>query len=154
LDRPAPPLRLLLQRAERTEVSVRAHDLLHGLCAESPDQLVLEVGLADVEPEPLHGRAGEAGAEARSLQAAAEIPLLAGVAEAGEPNAKPCRPEPVQEPRDRLRAADRHDPDAFDSEITAAALGQRLDGAAVADPLNEHDGGHAREGSSAATSQM
>ena len=51
----------------------------------------------------------------------------------------PSRAEPLQEPSDGLRAPDRHDGDALGVEIAAAALGERLERALVADPFDEHD---------------
>src|SRR5689334_6098992 len=59
LHRPASPLRLLLQRAERTQVAVRLDHRLYRLDAEGSNELVFEVGLADVEAEPFHPCAGE-----------------------------------------------------------------------------------------------
>jgi hypothetical protein len=52
--RPSTPFRLLLKRAERAEVAMRAHDLLDGLSAKRANQLVLEIRFADVEAEFLH----------------------------------------------------------------------------------------------------
>ena len=53
LDGLVAPGRLLLQRAERAELAVRLGDRFDRLCAERPDQLALEVGLAGEEPELL-----------------------------------------------------------------------------------------------------
>src|SRR5262249_1359330 len=84
VHRPAPPLGLLLQRAEGAEIPFRLDDALDRVDPECADQLVLEVGLADVEAERLHVRARQRRAEAGALEAAAEVALLAGVAESGE----------------------------------------------------------------------
>ena len=55
---PVSPRRLLLQRAEGAEVPFRLHDLLDRGGSECADQLVLQVGVADVEPERLHAEDG------------------------------------------------------------------------------------------------
>jgi hypothetical protein len=46
----------------------------------------------------------------------------------------------MQEPPDRLRTPDRHDRDALGIEVPASASGERLEGALVAEPFDEHDG--------------
>ncbi len=115
------PRGLLLERAEGSEVSLGLGDPLDGRGPESSDQLVLEISDAHVEAEPLHVGASEIRAESGSLETAAEVALLAGVAETRQPNVEPCRAEPMQEPSDRLGASDRHDGDAFRFEIPADA---------------------------------
>ena len=65
------------------EVALHVDDRLHGVRSERADQLVLEIGLADVEAEPFEVRASLGGAEAGTLEAAPELALLAGVAEPG-----------------------------------------------------------------------
>ena len=76
---------LLPEDPERSELALRLDDPLHLRWAERADQLVLEVLDADEEAEGLHISAGEPGAQAGALEAAEEIPLLPGVAEAREP---------------------------------------------------------------------
>ena len=98
--------------------------------ADGADELVLEVGVADEDAGLFH---------AGSLEGAAELTLLAGVAEAPEPDVEPVRAVLGQEAPDRLGAAHSDDGDAFGVEIPTVALGERLDGALVADPLDEHD---------------
>ena len=84
---------LLLVRAERAQLAVRLEDRLDQGRAERADELVLEVELAHVETERLHARASQVGAEPRSLEAAPELALLAGVAEAGQREVEPVGPE-------------------------------------------------------------
>ena len=102
--------------------------------AERADELVLEVRDADVEAELLHPGAGEVRAEARPLEAAAEVSLLSRVAEACNPDAEALRAEPLQVPADRLRTAHGHDRDALGQEISAPARGQGFERPLVADP--------------------
>ena len=83
--------------------------------------------------------AREVGAEAGPLEAALEVALLGGVAQAREPDVEPLRAEVLEEAADRLRAADRHDDDALRVEVAAAAFRERLDRALVAAPLDEDD---------------
>src|SRR5215208_1539545 len=85
LPRPPAPCWLFLERAKRSEVALGVGDLLHGLGAESADQLVLQVYDADIEAQRLHLGASEVEAEAGALEAAPKVPLLAGVAEARQP---------------------------------------------------------------------
>lgn len=130
---------LLLEGAKRPELSLDCGDLLDDGGAEASDQLVLEVRDADVEAEPFHIDASEARAQADPLEAALEVGLLGSVAETGESDIQSVRPEAVQEAPDGLRTAHWHDGDALFAEIPAAALSQRLEGALVADPFDEHD---------------
>src|SRR4051794_15337629 len=139
-ERPTAPLRLLLERPERSEIAVRRDDALHGVAPQSANQFVLEIGLADVEAERLHAFACDLCAEGAALEPAAELAFLAGVAEPRERQTEPTRPVEVERAADRLRAADRHDGDAFGGEVAAAARGQRLERDAVADPFDEDDG--------------
>ena len=122
-----------------SEVTLGVDDPLHGRDAQGADQLVLQVGDADEEPESLHAGAREVGAEAGPLERALEMALLPCVAEAREPEAEPRRAEPVEEAADGLRTPDRDDGDALGVEIPTAASGKRLERALVADPLDEHD---------------
>src|SRR5918995_2409176 len=134
LDRAALPLRLLLQRPERAEVAVLLDDALHVVHAERADQLALQVGDAHGEPESF-----EVGAEAGSLEGSTEVALLARVAETRQPDVESPWPIALDEPADRLSTADRQDGNALGVEVTTAALGERRDRLAVADPFDEHD---------------
>ncbi len=139
LGRSPSPGGLLLEGAEQPELAPGIEHTLDGRDAQSPDQLVLEVGDAHVEAESLHVRPGEVGAEARPFEGAHEVALLALVAEARDPEPESLRAEPAEGVADRLRTADRHDLDALGGEVASPALGERLERALVADPLDEHD---------------
>jgi SpoVK/Ycf46/Vps4 family AAA+-type ATPase/predicted metal-dependent enzyme (double-stranded beta helix superfamily) len=136
VERAPVPGDLPLERPERTEVAVLGDELLDAGGAEGADELVLEVGLADVEAERLHPGAGQLRAAAGALEGTLEVALLARVHETREPDAV----EAAQEASDRLRASDRHDRHAFGREVAAAPLGERLDRDPVADALDEDDG--------------
>ena len=78
--------------AERFQLARDVDDPLHRRDAERADELVLQVRDAHVEAQPLHIGAGERGAEAGLLQAAAEVALFSGVAQARQPLTNPWRP--------------------------------------------------------------
>ena len=139
LDRPSPPRRLLLQRPERAEVALRLDELLHPRRAERPDQLVLEVALADEEPEARQVGASARRAEPDARERSLHRVLLPDVVEAGQPQIEPRRAVPAQVPADRVRSADRHDGDALGGEVAAAARGECLERASVALALDEDD---------------
>jgi hypothetical protein len=132
--------RLFLEGAERANLAFGGDDLFHGGGAGGADQLILEVGDADVETEPLHVHPGEVRAEAGPLESVPEVALLALVAETRQPEVETARAEPLEEASDRLRTAHRDDGDAVRGEIPAAALGQRFERELVADPFDEDDG--------------
>jgi hypothetical protein len=139
LQRPPLPGRLFLERAERAEISMSLDDLLDDGAAESTDQLLLEILVADIEPQRLHVGACEVGAESGPLEASTKLGFLGGVAETGDPHAQPLGAVALQEAPDGLGTADRHDRDALGPEIAAPALGEGLDGDLVAGALDQHD---------------
>lgn len=61
--------RLLLKRAERPELTLSFHDPLNGGVTKRTDQLVLQVGHANVEAEWLHVGTSQIRAEAGPLEA-------------------------------------------------------------------------------------
>lgn len=130
---------LLLERAERSKLSLRVGDLLYGGDPEGADQLVLEVFDAHVEAQRLHLDAREVGAEARPLEAAPELALFRGVAEARHPEVEPMRAKERQEASDGMRTANRHNGNTFRIEIPTTTLSEGLDRDLIADPFNEHD---------------
>ncbi len=75
--------RLLLQGAERPHLTLLADDLLDRGRPEGPDQLVLEVGVAHVEPKCFHLHLREVAAQPGATQSSAEVIHLAGVVETG-----------------------------------------------------------------------
>src|ERR1022692_3474145 len=75
LVRPLLLRRLLLEGSERSELALSVRDLLDGGDSERTDELVLQVGGADVETQLLHIGPAEIRAEARALEAAPEVVL-------------------------------------------------------------------------------
>ena len=138
LDRSALPRSLFLERAKGGEVAFSFRDLLHRIRPDGADQLVFEIGEAHEETQLLHLARRKPRAECR-LEAAPKVPFLAGVAKSREPDAESVRAVPVQEPSDRLRTADRDDPDAFRCKISPTAPRERFDGDLIADSLDEDD---------------
>ena len=136
---PPPPLGLLLERAERHELTLRFEYPLDGVTTETADQLVLEVLDAHVETEIFHVIAREIDAEARQLEAAPEIAFLGGVAETRELDVSTTGTEDVEGIPDVRRAADRDDGDALGTEVPAATCGERLQRTPVAQPFDQDD---------------
>src|SRR6266480_4217873 len=111
---------MVLEVAERLELSLRSDDLLDPVGAERADQLVLEIRSADVRciaehpPEPA---------------------FFAGVAQ-------PDKALPLalcSRAADRLCAADRHDLDPCGSEVAAKLRRNRFKGDPVGDSFDEDD---------------
>jgi N-acyl homoserine lactone hydrolase len=139
LDGSLAPPRLSLEGPEGAEIAHPVDDPLHRRGPQGSDQLVLQVFDADVEAQPLQVLAGEVGAEASSLQSVSETALLAGVAEAGQPDVQAFRTEPIQERADVRRASHRHDGHTLGFEITVRSRCESLEGALVALAFDEHD---------------
>lgn len=133
---------LFLEDAERAQLTLGLDHFLHLLRAEGADQLVLQVGHADVEAELLHLVATAGGADARRLQPLLEEVLLAGVAETGQPDVDPLRAEHLQEPPDTGGTSERYDGDPLRVEPSAVPGGQHFERDPVAVPLDQHDGPH------------
>ena len=127
LERPGAVRGLLLVCPERAQLALLREQALHSIRPHRPRQLVLEVARAGVEPEALELAAVVAP------QRAQEVPLLADVIEPRESDVAVLPEEAWQVPV----AAHRHDSDALGLEVAATAKRKRLDGAAVARPLNE-----------------
>src|SRR5262249_27804940 len=86
-----------------------------------------------------HLVAGEAGAEARALEAPPQDVLLADVAQTGEPRVRSPRAEPPEEAADCMCAAGRQDLDPLADEIATPSRRERFQRDAVADSFDEHD---------------
>jgi hypothetical protein len=142
LGGPSLPRRLLLEGAERSKLTLSGNDLFHGGGTESTDQLVLQVGHANVKTQSFHPGAGEVGAKARPLETPLEVALLCSVTETRQPDVKAVRAEQIQEASYGLCAPYRHDGNALSFKISTSALSERLDRELVADPFNEHDRTH------------
>ena len=139
LGRPGPMRGLLLVGPKRSQLPMRGQDLLHHGSTERTDQLVLEIPFAHVEAKSFHVRAAEIDTEAGALKSTPEHALLSGVAETGQPDVGAARTVEVQEPADRLRAADRQNGNAFARQIPAAPNRKGLQRDLVTDTLNQHD---------------
>jgi hypothetical protein len=133
------PRRLLLEGAERSKLALGRDDLFHTGGAKAADQLVLQVGDADVEPEGFHVGATEVGAEPGPLQTAPEVALLTGVSQARQSEVQPPRTEQLQGASEVPGTAHRHDGNAVRAEVSTTARSERLERDLVADPLNQHD---------------
>jgi hypothetical protein len=135
----AAPLRHLLQRPESMEITVGAEDFFDGRHAKRTNQLILQVRDAHVEPELLHFRTSEVGAQTGALECPAKHRLLAGVAETSDAHAVVRRSELVEEASDAVRAPEPNEPDSRRCEVNPAPLGQRLDRDLVAHAFDDHD---------------
>ena len=125
LDGSPAPEELVLEVAKGVELALRGDYFLHTVGAERADQLVLEILDAD---------------KSRIAEHAPEPPLLAEVAQSGDPLALVLRGRSP----DRLRAADGDDLDPL--EVQAEPPGHCLEGDPVGDPFDEDDG-HGRDAS-------
>jgi hypothetical protein len=139
LAAPSSPGRLLLERAERSELTLALDDLFHSGGAKAADQLLLQVGDADVEPECFHVGATQVGTEAGPLQTTPDVGLLASVAQARQPDVQAPRTEPLEEASDVPCTAHRHDGNAFRGKVSTTASSQRLERDLVASPLDQHN---------------
>jgi hypothetical protein len=139
LAAPSSPRRLLLERAERSKLTLALDDLFHSGGTNAADQLLLQVGDADVETECFHVGATKVGTEAGLLQTAPEVGRLASVTQAGKPNVQAPRTEQLKEASDVPCTAHRHDGNAFRGKVSTTALSQRLERDLVASPLNQHN---------------
>jgi hypothetical protein len=139
LAAPSLPRRLLLEGAERSKLALSLDDLFHSGGTKAADQLVLQVGDADVEPEGFHVGPTQVGTEAGPLQTAPEVDLLAGVTQARQPDVQAPRTEQLKEASDAPGTAHRHDGNAFRGKVSTTALSQRLERDLVAAPLDKHN---------------
>jgi hypothetical protein len=112
LDGTVTPRRHLLQRPKPVEIIVGPKNLLDARRTERAYQLLLQIGNAHEEAEPLHVRAREPGAEAGALQCPSENRLLASVAKTRETRAIPNRTEFLEELPDAMCASEALDANA------------------------------------------
>ena len=133
------PRRHLLERSKPAEVVVSVEDLFDARRAERTDQLLLEIRDADVEPEVLHVRARELGAETGALERLSEDPLLGGIAKTREAPAILLCNELLEERPDAMCASEALDPNARGRKLQAAPPCERFDCDLVTLPFNDHD---------------
>jgi hypothetical protein len=138
LDGAVPPRRHLLERPKPVEIVVRPKDLLDPRRTERAYQLLLQIGDAHKEAEPLHVRTREPGAEAGALECPAEDRLLAGIAQTGEPRAIRACTEALEELPDAMDASEALDANPRGCKVDAAPLGERFDRDLVTLPLDDH----------------
>src|SRR3954464_11539267 len=100
---------LLLVGAKRSQDPVLREDCLHGRGAEAPDELVLQVRLADVEAQPFQPAPVGIQTQPGPLERAPQLALLSCVAETSQADARIVRAVPVQEAGEGMRATDRYD---------------------------------------------
>jgi hypothetical protein len=139
LAAPSLPGRLLLERAERSKLTLSRDGLFHTGSIKAADQLVLQVGHAHIEPECLQVGPTEVEAEAGPLQTAPDVALLTGVTQARQPGVQAPRTEQLQEASDIAGTAHWRHGTALSGKLATTALSQRLERDLVADPLNKHD---------------
>jgi hypothetical protein len=134
------PRRHLLQRPKTVQIVVGPKDLLDPRRTERADQLLLQVGDAHEEAEPLHVRTREPGAEAGALEGSTKHVLLTGIAEPCEPQAIPAGAELLEELPDAMCASEALDPNARGCKVDTAPLGEGLDCHLVTLPFDDHHG--------------
>jgi hypothetical protein len=114
---------LVLQGAERSQLSIGIDNLFDGRGSKGADQLVLEVRVADVEAKAFRLGAAEMSPQARPLEGAPEVVLLRGVADARQSDVQPPRAESFEGVSNPLGSADRHNDNALGGELPPTALG-------------------------------
>jgi hypothetical protein len=119
---------------------VSGEEFLHQCTASRPDELFLQVGVADVKTCALQVGACPEKADAGRRQATPDDALFRSVTQAGDPYPSAPRPEPPRVPGESVCAAGRDDRYAVRAEVQAAPGGHRLHGNLVADPLDQDDG--------------
>ena len=138
------PLRLLLKRPERAELTPLLHDAHHYLGADRADELVFEVLDARVEPETLQLERRCARSEPRSLETATDIGLLGHVVQPCNGDVGSLRPEPLQEPPDVHGSVHRDHGDTIGRQEASPPSREGLERTSVADPFDEDDGARGR----------
>src|SRR5215211_1007320 len=134
------PCRHLLERPKPMEIVVVPKDLLDPRRTERADQLLLQIGDAHEEAEPLHVRPPEPVAEAGALECPSEDRFLAGIAKAREARAVAACTELLEELPDAMCASEALDANARGCKVDAAPLGERLDCHLVTLPFDDqHD---------------
>ena len=139
--RPPSPGRHLLKRAEAVQVVVGAKDLHDPRGSERTDELLLQIGIADVEAEPFHLGTREVAPEPGALESPSEDRLLTGVAETCEPRG-PGRGQLFEKGADSMRTSQALDAHSTGRKVDAAPLGQRLDRDLVALALHDQNRAH------------
>jgi hypothetical protein len=121
-----PPRGLPLHSPERANVAVSGEEFLHQCAASRPDELFLQVSVADVKTHGLQVGACPERTEAGRRQATPNDALFRGVTQAGEPYPGAPRPEPPRVPGESVRAAGRDDRYAVPAEVQATPGGHRV----------------------------
>jgi hypothetical protein len=134
------PRRHLLKRPKSVEIVVDPKDLLDPRRTERADQLLLQIGDAHEEAEPLHVRTPEPGAEAGALECPSEDRFLAGIAKARKARAVAACTELLEELPDAMCASEALDANARGCKVDAAPLCERFDCDLVTLPLDDHYG--------------
>ena len=142
LDGTVAPRRHLLELPKPVEIVVRPKDLRDPRRAERAYQLLLQVGLAYEEAEPLHVRARELVAKTSALEGSTKHALLAGIAQAREARTLSSTPELLEKGSDAVRASESNDADAHGRKVNAAPLGERFDCDLVTFTFDDHDGAY------------
>jgi hypothetical protein len=142
LDGTVAPRRHLLQLPKPVEIVVRPKDLRDPRRAERAYQLLLQVGLAYEEAEPLHVRARELVAKTSALEGSTKHALLASIAQAREPRTLSSTPELLEKGSNAVRASESNDADARGRKLNAAPLGERFDCDLVTFTFDDHDGAY------------
>jgi hypothetical protein len=140
LDGAVPPRLHLLERPKPVEIVVGPKDLLDPRRTERAYQLLLQIGDAHEEAEPLHVRTREPGAETGALQCPSEDRFLAGIVQTREPHTILAYTETLEELPDAMGASEAFDANAHCREVDAAPLGERFDRDLVALPFDDHHG--------------
>ena len=136
------PRRHLLECPEPVEIVVGPKDFLDPRRTKRAYQLLLQVGLAYEEAEPLHVRARELVAKTSALEGSTKHARFAGIAQAREPRTLSSTPELLEKGSNAVRASKSNDSDARGRKVKAAPLGERFDCDLVTFTFDDHDGAY------------
>lgn len=131
--------RLLLEACE--ELTLTLQDPFYRLDTQGGEQLAFQVGVTDEEALPCHLTACR-GSIALVSESPPEEPLPRCVAQSGNRDPSPRRPEPTQVVADIRHPTHRDDLDALRAEAAARSSREHHpQGRGVARPLDQYDGG-------------
>ncbi len=140
--RPPALCRLALHDAQRSQLALAFDDVFNGIDTEGADQFVLEITLADEEPERFPLLAGQVRTEPRSRKATVQRRRLALVAQPPDLQVASTRSVEREIPGDVGGSTDGDDRHPEARRIEPATRREHLERCVVAGALDEHDGSH------------
>ena len=129
---------LLLKNPERREITLLGKDLLDPRDTERPNQLVLEIGIADEEVLVLQIADGGGVPHTDRIESFVEETHLGQIAQPGYPYVQPGRTVAPEKMTDVSRSVHRKNGNAFGPQITIAPRRQCHHRTLIADSFDEN----------------